>query len=267
MFRIARAAPDGWRLLAVGPQAQHTRAEEKDMTITYCFVGETVRMRAWAQTSKTSACFSSSADPATPPVQGTNFYGTIHVGRKYQLGTVFSCMMRCLASWTLLASLILWLLPLAAQNSQAPVPKRMDELLGALKDRKLTTLQKDRLIGKAYSGVVEIADIEDFVELLLPPAEPKDGDRHRASGRYELPAPTTKPAARIMVGVKHLDNDSPQFLLVFETTDVENAGRLRRGDQVSISGNLVRFEHHRSEYINVPDKEWAVFEQVIVKEK
>ena len=140
------------------------------------------------------------------------------------------------------------------------MPKRMDELLGALKDRKLTTLQKDRLIEKAYSGVVEIADIEDFVEL-LPPAELKgSGIRYKLTTR-------TKPAARIMVGVKHPDNDSPQFLLVFETTDVENAGRLRRGDQVSISGKLVRFERHRSEYINVPDKEWAVFEQVVVKEK
>ena len=55
------------------------------------------------------------------------------------------------------------------------------------------------------------------------------------------------------------------FVLVFQTTDVERAARLRKGDKVTLSGKLVQIVRHRVP--GVVDDEWLLFDQVVIGPK
>ena len=128
-------------------------------------------------------------------------------------------------------------------------PKDMAELLTTLREPKLAMSKKQALGRQTYSGTVEVFEIH--------PTVPSHVGPDRASDVLGL----NKPTSRIMVDVG-ASNPFAMYL-AFETTDVERAKKLRKGDRVTLSGRLVKFVSHRDGYNGKPD-EWLIFGDVVI---
>ena len=135
---------------------------------------------------------------------------------------------------------------LLAQRGASPArPARdMAELLMTLRDATLTQPKKYGLTGQTFSGEVEVLEVQDVGE--PTPDRPFDV------------IISAMPAKRIIVEVA----GGTAYFLVFQTTDVARAAALRKGDKVSVSGQLVKFVQHRVGFNNKPD-EWLLFDSTV----
>jgi hypothetical protein len=136
----------------------------------------------------------------------------------------------------------------ATIGAQAPTPKDMAELLATLREPKLPERRKQALIRGVYAGSVEVLEIQE-----VSPSPPPD----RSQDSIRSP----KPTMRIMVDVG-ASNPYPLYL-AFETTDIDRARKLRKGDRVTVTGKLVKFVQHRNGYNGMAD-EWLIFDEVVL---
>lgn len=148
--------------------------------------------------------------------------------------------MNCRKRWIglgLMLALLSYSTALSAQEGTSS--KDMAELFAAISDRDLTTLEKNRLIGATYAGVIEVFDVQEATS---------DGKMVRIVAQ---PAPLTR----------------KWIMVTITTADVARAAGLRRWDKVQVQGKLARIRVTPHLEPNRRDVEWLEFEQVTIGEK
>jgi hypothetical protein len=126
----------------------------------------------------------------------------------------------------------------------------MADLVATLKEPGITTARKQSLVRGVFSGSVEVREVQ-----AVTPSKERPWDS----------LPSDKPAMRILADVG-IANPS-WFVLAFQTTDVDRAAKLRKGDNVTLSGRLVQFVLHKRGYNETTDDEWLLFDQVVIGAK
>ncbi len=110
----------------------------------------------------------------------------------------------------------------------------LDLALKVIMDEESTTLQKDALLGKRYSGVITVADVE-------------------RTGTSE------KPVIRVIADLSRPNQTSFGKMAVDLSSGVSNvdvATQLRKGTKIRITGRLSRVYVRASGFVNVSGTEW-----------
>jgi hypothetical protein len=125
------------------------------------------------------------------------------------------------------------------RGQQQPVAQVGDlaAVIEVLKDSGSTTLQRNQLVGKTYSGIVTIEDV--------------------------LPSQQDKAIVVVMVD---LGNDSKQiYKMRFDMPNSDAALRLRKGAKVRLRGKFKGFKLEESIFIGSLPTNWALFTDVVVE--
>lgn len=125
--------------------------------------------------------------------------------------------------------------------SQSPVPPDdLSSALAVIMNKESTSLQKRALVGKRYSGVVTVADVND---------QSSDG----------------KPAVEIVVDLLG-SNYSYVGKMSVNTSNVETAAKLRKGAKIRITGQMSNVYVRSSGYSNVSGTEWTFLVDATIDE-
>ena len=136
----------------------------------------------------------------------------------------------------------------AASAAQQPprtaspnTPADLSAVIALLKSGEATDLQKKQLIGKWYTGTVEVKEVR----------------ADRPSG-----------PAQLVVAVKEESrgNQDNFIEMAFEIPDVERATKLRKRAQIVATGQLVGMSIRRTEYMHIGDVEVFQFRNVTLAE-
>jgi len=131
--------------------------------------------------------------------------------------------------------------PLVAQATASDTPHPLDAVLTVLMDATSTSMHKDALVGKRYTGVITVNEVAAQTGVAAP-------------------------MARITVQMQGTADRWYYFWMAFDTPDLQNAAKLRKGSQARITGHLSAIRQQRSGYSNVPPTEWADFTAVTIDE-
>jgi hypothetical protein len=130
--------------------------------------------------------------------------------------------------------LLAWTIPLRG-TQQPPEPIALESALKVIMDDGATTLQRDAVLGKRYSGVITIADVEH----LGPPDKPA----------IRVIAYLTRPN-QTAFGKMSVDLSSA-------TSNVDLAGQLRKLARIRVTGRLSRVYTKASGFVNVGGEQWV----------
>ena len=120
-------------------------------------------------------------------------------------------------------------------------PADLNAVIALLEDGDATQLQKKQLVRKWYTGTVTVEDVV---------AERPDS-----------------PAQLIVAVKKGSRGNQDNFIeMAFEITDVERAAKLKKGSQVTVTGQLVGTSVRKTRYMHIGDVEVFQFRNVTMAE-
>lgn len=129
-------------------------------------------------------------------------------------------------------------------HAQQPAPVGdMDVVINILKDPGATSIQKDRLIGKLYSGVVTIESVA---------ASPQD----KATVFIDVDLGRQVVENRVVAFIK---------MRFAAGANDEKVLQLRKGERARLRGNLKAFSVTQSRYLGVEPTNWADFTEAVVE--